>query len=198
MGRVLPEIPDIIPKWRHAAHVCNGHFAKFVLLWASLLLYSPEAEEKEAPGITFVELACSFEMSMGVPLPERTGSRDEARHAARSLEWRPFDRSFGVDAVWGEKAAVLRCACSQLAKLLGIPLLLGESTALNVGVLHGVPGHRIPVAGYTKRPRFPAQEQVCTTLHAQLGECAAKVGPHSWRTSWKYQPVAPARLLSVE
>ena len=96
-----------------------------------------------------------------------------------------LDRSFGVDEVWGEKAAGLRGACVQLRKLLGSPLLKGHDVKpavnLNIGVLHGVAGHRNPVAAFSMRPRFPAQDLFCRCLHEELGACAARIGPHMWR-----------------
>ena len=115
---------------------------------------------------------------MGVPLPSRVG---QSSKSGKKLAWKPFDATFGVDDTWADKAAVLRSACVQLTRFVS-----------------RVQGYRIPVAALNRRPRFPEQAAVCQALHVQLGSCSAKVGPQSWRPSWKFNQVAIAHELVRE
>ena len=161
------------------------------LTWASLLKYTDDGVDAD-PGVTYLELAAGFEIFMGVPLPSRVG---QSSKSGKALAWKPFDTTFGVEDTWADKAAVLRSACVQLTRFISRPVLQGDGVALNVGLLHGVRGYRIAL---TKRPRFPEQAAVCQALHVQLGSCSAKVGPQSWRPSWKFNQVAMARELVRE
>ena len=64
-GQNFPPLPPNRPQWRKTVSICNGFFAKRVLLGAGLL---------QDPEFAFSELAYSFEFSMGVPLPAKAGS----------------------------------------------------------------------------------------------------------------------------
>ena len=176
--QTLLDLPLNRPKWCTAASLCDGYFARMVLAWASLLIYPVEEAVDSDPGVTYLELAASFEISMGVPLPSRVG---QSSKSGKKLAWKPFDATFGVDDTWADKAAVLRSACVQLTRFVS-----------------RVQGYRIPVAALNRRPRFPEQAAVCQALHVQLGSCSAKVGPQSWRPSWKFNQVAIAHELVRE
>ena len=147
----------------------------------------PRGAVDSDPGVTYLELSASFEISMGVPLPSRVG---QSSKSGKALAWEPFDTTFGVDDTWADKAAVLHSACVQLTRFVSRPVLQGDNVAMNVGLLHGVQGYRMPVAALTRRPRFPEQAAVCQALHVQLGSCSAK--------AWKFNQVAMARELLRE
>ena len=89
------------------------------------------------PGATFLELAASFEISMGAPLSVKVLKRSKN---GCDPAWRLFDAIFGADCAWADKTAALRSACAQLSRLLDQALLQGDSAATNVAILLGVPG----------------------------------------------------------
>ena len=70
-----------------------------VLTWASLLKYSDDGVVDADPGVTYLELAASFEISMGVPLPSRVG---QSSKSGKALAWKPFDTTFGVEDNWAD------------------------------------------------------------------------------------------------
>ena len=187
----FPALPDVIPKWCHHAKLGNGLFARFVLLWASLLKWSPGQDDTQV--VSWVELAASFEISMGVRIPTR--AQERKCHAARELKWAPLDAGFGVETPWGEKADELRTACGQLSKLMGRPLVLGDRTLVNLSTLHGFSAYRIPVSAVSRRPLFPHQSETCNFLHQFLATTAPRVGPHSWRPRWSLHPLQEAQEL---
>ncbi|CAE7310082.1 unnamed protein product [Symbiodinium microadriaticum] len=108
----------------------------------------PRGAVDSDPGVTYLELSASFEISMGVPLPSRVG---QSSKSGKALAWEPFDTTFGVDDTWADKAAVLHSACVQLTRFVSRPVLQGDNVAMNVGLLHGVQGYRMPVAALTRR-----------------------------------------------
>ena len=125
---------------------------------------------------------------MGVPLLARVKA-----HGKLGCDpvWRPFNAAFAVGNALFAKDAVLQSVCAKSSRFLDQPFYEGESAATNMGVLHEVPGHRIPVAAFDKHPCVRA-------LHARLGACSAKVRPQTWRPAWTRDAFEPSRALLQE